>query len=195
MKTTTADRSQRRKCGLRDITLDWPDPPIAFQKIEFNWSPTFPVLLFPFGGGRQIIYSVDDQQTFWERVPPVWWHYPNTSAHLNGEEYRAAMGRLRYTYWFIQNQQGANHPLDAATWLVNDVYSATADANSRAYSLVNLGPQPAGVAIARPVQVNSVETFNKYLLEMQDDGFLGALIRPLDHLYGQTQHAALRPIE
>jgi hypothetical protein len=193
MKTT--EKIRGRKCGLRDITLDWPDPPIAFQPIDFNWQPAFPVLLFPWGCGRQLIYSVDDQQTFFEKIPPLWWLYPNTPAHLNGEEYRPDMGRIRYSYWFIKNQLGGDHLLEAGSWLVNDYYDPALDANTRASKLVNLGAQPAGVVVARPVQVNSVETFNKYLLQMHDDGFLGALIRPLDHLYGQTQYAALRPLE
>jgi hypothetical protein len=184
----------RRGRIIREIILDWPEPPIAFQPIRFDWSPVFPVLLFPWGAGRQLIYSTDDQNTYWERIPPSWWLYPNTTRHLNGEEYRPSMGRIKYAWYFIKGWEDASVEIPAASWMVNDVYDPTADANSRAYQLVNLPAQPEGVIVTRPVQVNSVETFNKYLRQMQDDGFLGTLIRPLTHLYGQTQYAALRPL-
>jgi len=184
-------------CNRQGIIEDWPEPPIPWPLTEGSWGPPlFPVLMFPWGGGQPIIYSIDDQLTYFKKVPPKWWVYPNVQTHAIGEEYRPGMGALRFAAALYVNHTRPEDgvQIDAATWLINDLYQPDLTANQRAYNLVNLPAQPEGVAIVRPVQVSDGDNFNKYLASFQENGFVGALLRPLNHMYGQAQFTAVSPI-
>lgn len=186
----------RRLCNRQGVVEDWPDPPIDFPSAG-EWDREFPVLMFPWGGGQPIIYSIDDQMTYFKKVPPKWWLFPKVLTHVSGEEYRQGMGALKFAAAFYIN---LTHPdsggvqIDAATWLINDLYEPDLDANQRAYNLVNLPAQPEGVGIVRPVQVSNAANFNSYLVNFQESGFIGALLRPLTHKYGDPQFVAVNPI-
>lgn len=185
MNTKDKDVSQFR----RKITVDWPDPPVAFQDILTDWEPFFPCLMIPWGGGRQIIYSVEDRNTYFKNTPPSWWLYPNTNVHLAGEEYRDGMGMVRLFQARITGGQ-----IDAASWLINDIHLAEQDANQRAYAMVNLGEQPQGVIVSRPVQVSNKDFFNQYLQNFKNSGYVGALVRDIHAMYDDPQHAVLENI-
>src|SRR5436190_4308306 len=194
----TKESKDRHPCRIRGITVDWPEPPVPFQEIEFGWtSPKFPALLVPWNGGRQIIYSTDDRQTYFKKLPPAWWIYPNCLNHLAGEEYRPNMGAAKLMGAWVYNSRNPNSDgiqIDAATWLINDVYLAGQTANQRAYAMVNLGPQPEGAAVAKVYQVNSTDTFNQYLESFQAAGFQGALVRDLNAKYEDPQAAVINPL-
>jgi len=182
---------------LRKIVIDNPDPPIAFQETLQGWKPKFPCLMIPWGGGQPIIYSVDDRLTYFKIKPPTWWHYPETTVHLAGEDYRPGMGAIQLA---LAIRSHHNHPnidgiqIDAASWLINDIFLPNEDANSRMYKMVNLGSQPDGVLIARPVQVTSVEYFNQYLANFKETGFIGALVRDLKADYFDPQYAVIQEL-
>jgi len=57
--------------------------------------------------------------------------------------------------------------------------------------MVNLGPQPDGVLISRPVQVTNAEYFNQYLASFKESGFIGALVRDLKADYFDPQYAVI----
>jgi hypothetical protein len=186
-------------CNRQGINVDWPEPPVEFPITEGNWDPEFPVLMFPWGGGQPLIYSIEDQYTYFSKAPPKWWVYPNTQTHLFGEEYRLGMGAIKFGLAFLYNLSGGGPSgngiqIDAATWLINDIYRPDLDANQRSYEMVNLPAQPEGVGIVRPVQVSDAENFNRYLESFKDSGFIGGLLRPLDHMYGEDQFAVISKI-
>ena len=198
MKPTeeTKQKDLKRRI-LRKITKDNPDPPIDFQETLTGWEPKFPCLMIPWGGGQPIIYNVEDQNTYFKIKPPTWWLYPETAVHLAGEEYRLGMGAIQLA---LALRSHHNHPnidgiqINAASWLINDVYMPDMDANSRMYEMVNLGPQPDGVLIARPVQVSNAEYFNTYLQTFKDTGYIGALVRDPKAGYADPQYAVIQEI-
>jgi len=196
-ETQSAQATQQHKRGGRSITVEWPDPPMEwpdYQPITHE-DVQYPTLLIPTGLGRQLIYNKDDQQTFWKKVPPAWWYYPNTNVHLYGEEFRPDMGAVEFWVTFVYNmtQAGWANPITPSDplWLINDIYQPTLDAAQRAYAMVNLGPQPQGVGIAKIYQVNSADTLDKYLTQFAEGGFKAAIIRDLHHKIGETQHVCL----
>ena len=189
-------RELRRLCNRQGINLDWPEPPIEFPLTQSDWDRQFPVLMFPWGGGQPLIYSIDDQYTYFTKVPPKWWLYPKVQAHVMGEEYRLGMGavKLAAALYINHTRPEDGVQIDAATWLINDIYRPELDANQRSYEMVNLPAQPEGVGIVRPVQVSDAANFNRYLESFKESGFIGALLRPLTHMYGDPQFSAIHPV-
>lgn len=191
---TKAEPKLHPRRGARDIVVEWPDPPMAFKE----HTPTtlddveYPVLLIPTGLGRQIIYNRDDQQTFWKKVPPAWWLYPNATMHLYGEEFRPDMGAAEFWITFVYNmtEAGWNNPITPTepVWLINDINQPDYTAAQRAYAMVNLGPQPTNVSIAKIYQANSAETLKKYMATFSDAGFKAAILRGLDHMLGEPEY-------
>jgi len=187
----------RRRRRERRITLDWPDPPIAFQDILPTWEPKFPALMIPWGGGRQIIYNLDTEETYWRQTPPAWWVYPSTTTHLAGEEYRPGMTGIGFSFARFINIKFPGTDgiqIDTPLWLINDVYQPDRTAMQRSYALVNLGPQPEGVDIPQVVQVSDKANFNKYLQAFKDGGFIGALVRDLNDTYHDPQYGVVEAL-
>ncbi len=188
MKTKDEPKASKGRL-LRKIIIDNPEPPVAFQETLQGWEPKFPCLMVPWGGGQPIIYNIEDQNTYFKVKPPTWWHYPDTHAHLAGEEYRLGMGALKLIFAFRHDAQ-----INAASWLINDIYLPDLDANARMFQMVNLGPQPEGVLIARPVQVSNAEYFNQYLAQFKESGYIGALVRDPKSMYDDPQYAVIQEV-
>ena len=83
---------------------------------------------------------------------------------------------------------GFNIP--ASTFSLNDLYmDAGEDAFTRASYLVNLPKQTdPGVKIVKLYQANSIDSFNTYLKQFKDEGWLGAWVRPNESIWGELEY-------
>ena len=184
------------------VCFQWPEPPIGFKPQSRGWPrPDFAVPVTMCGGnfGRQLIYEDDTDQTYFENEPPLWWLYPNLANYAFGGMEEIVEGfedRRLLTFAKKYNRmvyagiiEGEQINLPAATVSLNDLYmDGDEDAFTRAAYLVNLPAQPEGVKIVKLYQANSVESFNKYLDQIKDEGWAGAWVRPNDSVWGEAEY-------
>jgi hypothetical protein len=186
-----------RKKIVRDIILEWPDPPVPFPKrVALPESPTWPLLMAPFYGGFQAMFDPKTGMFHWNDFPPTWNYYsPNTEHVLMGETYHPNAPAPEYILKYMLNVfADTDFVLDPSKFSVNDTGQTDKNASPRSYNVVNLGEQPPEVTVPQIYQVNSPETLNKYLKAYHDKGILGAICRPLDSDCSDDQYIVISPI-
>lgn len=180
---------------IRDIILDWPEPPVPFPKrVGLPSSPAWPLLMTPFRGGYQSMFDPATGMFHWRDFPPTWNSYmPQTEFVLMGETYQT--GGQHYLARFLLNKiPGMDFAPTAEMFGINDTGQVDKNASQRSYNVVNLGPQPSEVVVPQIYQVNSPETLNKYLKVYHDQGILGALCRGLESGCLDPQFIVIDPI-
>jgi hypothetical protein len=193
-------RTKDKPCRkLRDIILDWPEPPVPFPKrIALPEDPPFPLLMAPYRGGFQCMYDPTTDLFHWPHAPPLWMYFEVKSPYvLMGETFRPEMLAPEYLIkYLLNNLAGTDFQLSASFFQINDTGEQDKNGTVRAGHVVNLAyaGNPPEVYIPTMYQASSPETFNKYLQSFQQQGLLGTICRPLDPGPSEDQFIALNSI-
>jgi hypothetical protein len=193
---TQPAHSLRRKI-IRDIIIEWPDPPVPFPKrVPLPAEPPWPLLMAPWRGGFQAMYDPATQMLHWRDYPPTWPYYPVESPYvLMGETFRYDMRAPEVAIkYLLNNLAGTDFPLSAALFGINDTGQTDRNASQRSYNVVNLGPQAPEVVVPQMYQVTSKETLNKYLKSFRDQGAVGAICRGLESGCSDSQFIVTDPL-
>lgn len=170
-----------RKKIIRDIILDWPEPPVPFPKrVALPENPVWPLLVAPWRGGFQAMFDPATGFFHWRDYPPTWNEYTPKSDYILMGETISPDGQDYLERWLYNKLPGHDLPPTTKNFQVNDTGETDRNAVQRAGHIVNLGPQPGEVIIPQIYQASDAASLNKYLKSFRDQGIPGAICRGLD---------------
>ena len=182
------------------VCFTWADPLCGFKPQQRGWrKPTFPCVMCGGNWGRQLVYEKESELTYFQDQGPIWWHYPAIGKYAFAgaeeicegfEDRRVRSAAIKYNI-MVGNGLVPGGPIviPASTVHLNDIYiDDESDAFTRSAALANIGPQPDPVTVATIFQANDEKSFNEYLTQFRQDGWLGAWVRPNESLWTDVEY-------